>query len=111
MTHTIQIKRGTRAQIEAAAASDQLRDGEPYLITDEQRLGVGTGSNAYSSFAKLEELEDEKVAVSPDGTPGYIWGQNGNDGIIRTDQSLNMQKDINNSFIQLAVGNVDFGTF
>lgn len=111
MVHTIQIKRGTRAQIEAAADNDQLRDGEPYLITDEDRLAVGVSSSGYSSFAKLDELEDEKVAITPDGTPGYLWGQSGNDGVIRTDQSLQLQKDINNSFIQLAVGNVDFGTF
>jgi hypothetical protein len=42
---------------------------------------------------------------------GTLWGESGNDGVIRTDQSLQVQKDINNSFIQLAVGNVDFGTF
>lgn len=52
MVHTIQIKRGTRAQIEAAKAAGQLRDGEPYLITDENRLAVGVNSNGYSSFAK-----------------------------------------------------------
>lgn len=111
MVHTIQIKRGTRAQIEAAKAAGQLKDGEPYLITDENRIAVGVSSSGYSSFAKQEELEDEKVAVSANGTPGYLWGTTGQDGIIRTNQSLAVQKDINDSFISLAVADVDFGTF
>lgn len=111
MVHTIQIKRGTRAQIEAAKAAGQLKDGEPYLITDENRIAVGVNSSGYSSFAKLEELIDEKVAIKANGPPGYLWGNNGNDGILRTDSSLTVQKDINDSFIQIAVGSVDFGTF
>ena len=111
MVHTIQIKRGTRAQIEAAKAAGQLKDGEPYLIIDEDRLAVGVSSSGYSSFAKEEELIDEKVAIAENGTPGYLWGNNGSDGVIRTDTSLVVQKDINNSFMQLAVGDVDFGTF
>lgn len=58
MVHTIQIKRGTRAQIEAAKAAGQLKDGEPYLITDEDRLAVGTDPSGYSSFAKDKENTD-----------------------------------------------------
>jgi len=110
MVHTIQIKRGTRAQIEAAKAAGQLKDGEPYLITDEDRLAVGVSPNGYSSFAKIEELVDEKVALSDGGNPGYLY-PDATSGILRTDSSLNVQKDINDSFIQLAVADVDFGTF
>jgi len=111
MIRTIQIKRGTRAQIEAAKAAGQLRDGEPYLITDENRLAVGVSSSGYSSFAKIEELIDEKVAITPNGSPGYLWGTTGQNGILRTNNSIKVQKDINNSFMELAVGDVDFGTF
>jgi hypothetical protein len=110
MVHTIQIKRGTRAQIEAAKAAGELKDGEPYLIIDEDRIAVGTSSNGYSSFVKLSELEDEKVAVSNTGAPGYLY-PDANSGILRADNSIKIQKDINDSFIQLAVGDVDFGTF
>lgn len=46
----VRIKRGTRAQIEAAAAGGTLADGEPYLITDEGRIAVGTGASTYTSF-------------------------------------------------------------
>jgi hypothetical protein len=111
MVQTIQIKRGTRAQIEAAKAAGQLRDGEPYLITDENRIAVGTSSSGYSSFAKTEELKDEKVAIVANGTPGYLGGTNGTNGLLRTNSSITIQKDINNSFMELAVANVDFGTF
>lgn len=48
-------KRGTRAQIDAAAASSQLRTGEVYLITDEARLTVGTATNAHEPTAKQSE--------------------------------------------------------
>lgn len=111
MVQTIQIKRGTRAQIEAAKVAGQLKDGEPYLITDENRLAVGVSSSGYSSFVKTNELVDEKVAIIANGTPGYLWGTNGADGVIRTDNTIKVQKDINNSFVELAIANVDFGTF
>jgi hypothetical protein len=48
-------KRGTRAQIDAAASGSQLRTGEVYLITDEGRLTVGTANNAHSPVAKQSE--------------------------------------------------------
>lgn len=114
MTSTIQIKRGTRSQVEAAKTSGTLLQGEPYLITDENRLGVGTSASSYSSFATKEEVEavpDKKVAVTPVGDGGYLWNTDGTDGVIRTNSSLTITKDINDSFIQLAVADVDFGTF
>ncbi len=48
-------KRGTRAQINAAAAAGGLKAGEVYLITDEARLTVGTAANAHQAFAKQNE--------------------------------------------------------
>ena len=48
-------KRGTRAQIDAAASSSALKSGELYLITDEARLTVGTASNAHTPLAKQSE--------------------------------------------------------
>jgi len=52
---TIRIKRGTRAQIDAAAAASQLLAGQPYLITDESRLAVGTSLSTYQAAAKEGE--------------------------------------------------------
>lgn len=50
------IKRGTRAQVDAAAGTGGLHEGELYLITDEDRVAVGTGTSTYTTFAKLSEL-------------------------------------------------------
>lgn len=54
---------------------------------------------------------DEKAAVASGGTPGYIWGTNGTDGILRMNTSLAWTKDAGNAFVTLAVGDVDCGTF
>ncbi len=48
-------KRGTRAQIDAAASASALKTGEVYLITDEARLTVGTAVNAHVAAAKQGE--------------------------------------------------------
>jgi hypothetical protein len=48
-------KRGTRAQIDAAAGANALNTGEVYLITDEARLTVGTAANAHQPAAKQGE--------------------------------------------------------
>jgi hypothetical protein len=48
-------KRGTRAQIDAAAGVNALRNGEVYLIIDEARLTVGTAVNAHVPMAKQSE--------------------------------------------------------
>lgn len=42
------VKRGTRAQLDAAAAANQLSQGEPYLITDENKIAVGNNVNSYT---------------------------------------------------------------
>jgi hypothetical protein len=59
-------KRGTRAQIDAAAAINALRPGEIYLIADEARLTVGTSANAHSAMAKQSEL-------SGGGADPWVW--------------------------------------
>ena len=45
---SLQIKRGTRTQIDTAASGSGLKEGELYLVTDEGKLLVGTGPTAYS---------------------------------------------------------------
>jgi hypothetical protein len=49
------IKRATRSQLDTAASSNNLEQGEPYLITDEGRIAVGLGVDSYEDFAKLSE--------------------------------------------------------
>lgn len=74
---------------------------------DKQVLAYNSGTGLWENQDQI----DKKVAITPDGTPGYLWGENGSDGVIRTNSSLTVQKDINNNFIELAVGDVDLGTF
>ena len=51
MANTIKIKRGTRTQLNAAASASGLVQGEPYLITDENRLAVGLSASTYAEYA------------------------------------------------------------
>ena len=50
MANTLLVKRGTRAQLNAAAAASGLKAGEPYLITDEGRLAVGLSVSTYGEW-------------------------------------------------------------
>ena len=57
-------KRGTRAQIDAAAGASALKAGEVYLITDEARLTIGTAANAHVAAAKQSEVS---------GSDPWVW--------------------------------------
>jgi hypothetical protein len=67
----LQIKRGTRAQLNSAAGSAGLKVGELYLITDEDRLAVGKNTTTYtdlgkaSDFATLAQGNLADTAVQP----------------------------------------------
>lgn len=54
---------------------------------------------------------DEKAAIVNGGTPGYVWGTDGTDGLLRMNTSMAWTKDAGNQFVTLAVGDVDCGTF
>lgn len=56
MANGFRIKRGTAAQITAAGATNSLNLGEPYLISDQNRLAVGTSSTTFEPHAKLSEV-------------------------------------------------------
>ncbi len=55
MSSTIQVKRGTREQLDTAAVKRQLLEGEPILVTDEGRLVIATSVSTYTDLAKLSE--------------------------------------------------------
>lgn len=69
----LRIKRGTRAQLDAAAAASGLRLGEPYLITDEGRLAVGTSASAYSVAAKQSEGVTVSATAPANPVVNQIW--------------------------------------
>jgi hypothetical protein len=50
--NTLKFKSGTRAQLNTAASSNVLNVGEPYYITDENRIAIGTSSSTYQDFLK-----------------------------------------------------------
>ena len=60
---SLKIKRGSYAQLVAAATADQLKEGEPYLITDQGRIAVGTSTSTFEVFAKIEEASAAQVAI------------------------------------------------
>lgn len=70
----IRIKRGTRAQLDAAAVAGNLAAGEPYLITDEGRIALGLSASAYQDYAKVGEGAATALVV---GTPaGQVLAAN-----------------------------------
>lgn len=73
----IRVKRGTRAQLDAAAGASALSAGEPYLITDEGRLAVGTGVATYQTAARADELPsltNRPEILTGTGTPPSASG-------------------------------------
>jgi len=51
----IRIKRGTISQINAAVTANGLLAGEMFLITDQNRIGIGLTTNTYEVYAKVSE--------------------------------------------------------
>jgi hypothetical protein len=75
MANLLKLKRGTRAQIDAGVTGNLLNLGEPYLITDENRIAIGTGSNSYVAFAKSSEvqaLDADLTAISGLTGTGFL---------------------------------------
>ena len=85
------------------------------LIHDADAVGQKEKKITFDAFKAAlnipEASTDEKVAVVPGGTSGYIWGTDGTDGVIRLHSSLQWTKDTGNAFVTLAVGDIDCGTF
>lgn len=57
----IKVLRTTRTNLDAQKNANGLLQGEPYLITDESRLAVGTAPNNYQDFAKKSECDAKKT--------------------------------------------------
>jgi hypothetical protein len=71
----LKLLRATRAALNSAGAAHGLTQGEPYLITDEGRLAVGTGTDTYAALALQSELRAIWVGTSaPSDTTAYpLW--------------------------------------
>lgn len=72
----ILIKRGTKAQITAAAQANELNAGEPYLATDTTNVAVGTASNAFVTLPSIVGAERIEIVQAlppaPDPLTLYI---------------------------------------
>lgn len=96
MANLLKIKRGSRAQLDAAVTGNTLNLGEPYLITDEGRIAVGTGSNSFVDFAKFSEVQavdaDLTAIAGLTGT-GFLKRTGTNTWILDTNTYLTAEAD------------------
>ena len=85
------------------------------LIHDASEAGVKEKKITFNAFKTALAIpsggSDEQVAVVSGGTPGFVWGTDGTNGIFRMNPSMTWTKDVGNAFVTLAVGDVDCGTF
>lgn len=126
MANLLKIKRGTRAQLDAAVTANTLNQGEPYLITNEGRIAIGTGSNTYEVFAKSSEVAgvlDGDLAAIAALTGTGILKRTGTDTwtldtstYLTANQSISITGDISGTgstaiTTTLATVNSNVGTF
>ena len=93
----LKVKRGTRAQINAAVTGNLLIQGEPFLITDEGRIGIGTGSNTFEAFAKQSEvagvLDGDLTAIAALTGTGFAKRTGTDTWVLDTNTYLTAESD------------------
>lgn len=98
----------TLASIDGAADLILIHDASENAAQKEKKVTF----NAFKSALNIPATStDEKVAIVSGGTAGYIWGTDGQDGVIRLNNSLSWTKSAGNDFVTIAVEVVDGGTF
>jgi hypothetical protein len=119
---TLHLATGATTKIPLVPAIDDLTtlaavDGasDLILIHDVSEAGQKAKKITFNAFKTALAIpagsSDEQVAVVAGGTPGFLWGTNGTDGVLRMNTSMTWTKDAGNAFVTLAVGTVDCGTF
>ncbi|MDR1890138.1 MAG: discoidin domain-containing protein [Zoogloeaceae bacterium] len=75
----IRFKRGTLAQLDAAAAAGELAAGEPYYVTDMGAVTIGTSATAYRIVGggALPTLRREFWTAQIVVADGFEWGRLG----------------------------------
>lgn len=61
---TIEFLRTTRANLDTNKSNSNLIVGEPYFITDEQRLAIGTAVNNYIDVERVPRLINTQTGTS-----------------------------------------------
>jgi len=119
---TLHVATGTSTRVPVVPAIEDLNtagavNGETdlLLIHDADASGQRERKITFDAFKAALAIppgsSDERVAVVSGGTPGFIWGTDGTDGVIRLNSSLSWTKDAGNGFVTIAVNVVDGGTF
>jgi len=120
---TLHVATGTTSKLPVVPAIDDLTtlasvDGtsDLVLIHDaSEAAGQKEKKITFNAFKTALNIPssstDEKVAVVSGGTAGYLWGTDGNDGVIRLNSSLSWSKDAGNGYVTIAVETVDGGSF
>lgn len=80
---TIRFKRGTLAEIDAAAGASGLIQGEPYAITDTDQVAIGTSTTTYEIVGPLTPA-DIGAATAAQGTLADSATQPGDLGTVAT---------------------------
>lgn len=119
---TLHVATDATTKLPVVPAIDDLTtlasiDGAADLILIHDADGTGQKEkkvtfNAFKTALAIPAgSTDEKVAVVSGGTPGFLWGTDGTDGVLRMNSSMSWTKDASNGFVTLAVGDIDGGTF
>lgn len=120
---TLHVATGTTTKLPVVPAIDDLAtlgaiDGAADLVIIHDASEVAGQKEKKITFNAFKTAlaippgsSDEKVAVVAGGTPGFLWGTDGTDGVLRMNVSMSWTKDASNGFVTLAVGDVDCGTF
>lgn len=72
----------------------------------EKRMSIAEFKSTFAAAAS-----DEKVAAVAAGTPGYLFGTDGTDGVLRAGAGLAFSLDASDDFVTLNVTEIDGGTF
>jgi hypothetical protein len=79
-TNSISVLKTTRAALDINAQAGNLLTGEPYFITDENRLAVGSSTTAYQRMSKQGEAEAALSSrlLPSGGLSGQLLSRNAN---------------------------------
>lgn len=98
----------TLAAVDGAADFVMIHDASEASGQKEKKITFDAFKTA---LAIPSGSTDEMTAVVSGGTPGFLWGTDGTNGVLRMNASMAMTKDAGNAFVTLAVGDIDCGVF
>lgn len=71
----------------------------------EKRMSIAEFKSTFAAAS------DEKVSAVAAGTPGYLFGTDGTDGVLRAGAGLSFSLDVSDDFVTLNVTEINGGTF